>query len=272
MKKRNYKTDDNLVRLHPKDGGVEIKYGNQKFSGVSSDVFVGLDKFDMSKPYLITRKFNISIAVNPTKWPAKDFFKTFMVGGPKRGCPFDTNALAKTKKSNIHGDDKTGLLASKELLGILNQKGLIKPSGKQNGFMVGHEIYVYDSIGVAANNDYNKITTRTENNSSHFEIKFRKLSNGIPKEELRLNIHLSATAKSYGKEAVCERLKAAVLLFYAELGALNDPYKQYKTSTDIRSFLSVNLEDYDFNGLSCRHAKSKEVLEEYTVAKKYAPP
>ena len=58
MKKRNYKTDDNLVRLHPKDGGVEIKYGNQKFSGVSSDVFVGLDKFDMSKPYLITRKFN----------------------------------------------------------------------------------------------------------------------------------------------------------------------------------------------------------------------
>ncbi len=269
IKNSNNDTEDNLVRLHPKNGGKDIDFLNHRFVGVSPDIFIGLDHNDMSKAYRITRKFNISISVNPDEWSAKNFFQAFAAGGLNDECPFITEALKPTAKCKIHGDKATGISPSSYLLKILNQNDFIKPQNIENSFMVDDEIYVLDSIGVAANHKYNAVSQRAENaygnNTSHFEIKFKKQSSGNVRELLCLNIHLCATTKNRnGRPQIFDRLTAGVRLFYAELGCLNI---SYKAVTDLRSILNATLDNYQDKNLSCRHQKSIDVLNKYQEAK-----
>ena len=75
------------------------------FQGISPDIFIGLDRYDPSSAYQITRKFNISLQINPALWSGDDFFKYFTQGKEDGSDPFESNALESTKKCDIHEDD-----------------------------------------------------------------------------------------------------------------------------------------------------------------------
>ena len=243
-------TKGNLIRLHPKQGGLTIDYVNQRFCGVSTDVFFGLDLNDFSQPYQITRKFNMSIAINPNHWSTEAFLAHLTNG-----------KLEKNKKCALHGDINSGLSAHENLLSLLHRQT----------FHVDGVLFTYDSIGVACNSAYGPVAHRTgndfENSTSHFEIKFRRESErALPQEYLCLNIHLmTETGKSFGKTQAIERLKQGISLFYAELGLRAG----YNPDTDLQSALTVTLDNYVARGFSCKHKASLAVLLEYHEVKRY---
>ncbi|MFI4918445.1 MAG: hypothetical protein ACHP65_02710 [Legionellales bacterium] len=267
--KKHPEAENNLVRLHPNEGGVTVNYANQTFQGLTPDVFIGLDYFDITESYRSTRKFNISIAVNPEQWPAKDFFSYF-TQGENAADAFTSAALQKTDKCIIHGDKNTGLEAHKNLLDLLQPKNL-KPTNQAQGFGfdVDNKTYLYDSIGVAANSGY-KPTGMRQNATSHFEIKFICLSNQRSADMLCLNIHLSPNkTHQFGQASVCERLKQAVNLFYDELGVLAN--SKHKPKTRLRASLDITLDNYQTNNFSPDHEVSIAVLEKYQNAKPHVP-
>ena len=255
---RSSKNDDshkgNLIRLHPKTGGVNIDFGGQRFHGVSTDLFFGLDSNDLSQTYQNTRKFNISIAVNPNHWGVDQLLSYLTFGD-----------LERTHKCALHGDIDTGLRASKKLMNLL----------KLNQFNVDGVHYVYDSIGVACNPLYASVSHRRgnafETSSSHFEIKFRRQSGEEgPGEYLCLNIHLMPeNSRPYGKSHALERLKQAIHLFHAELGLSNTPSHPYTFCTSLKLALNVTLDDYEAKGFSCKHEESLDALEDHDVAVQY---
>jgi hypothetical protein len=254
LEKQNLVMERNLVRLHPNDGGRVVDFGNQKFQGVSTDLFFGLDFNDFSSPYRITRKLNISIAINPNYLSTQNFLALVTSG-----------ALKQTAKCKLHGDKDTGLLASNFL------KKLLSPAK----FTVNNVDYEYDSIGIACNQNYEKVSSRivndVENSSSHFEIKFQRRSDGThPEELLCLNIHLVPEKnKILGQKEAIERLTQGINLFYAELGLFNTASSVHTPLTNLRSALSVTMENYESYGFSCRHNESLDVLNKYNIAKKY---
>jgi hypothetical protein len=254
---KNKPSNSNLVRLHPKSGGVDINFNNQRFHGVSSDVFLGLDLNDYSRTYQNTRKLNLSISVDPCSWKTEDLLSYLTHG-----------ELQCTSKCTLHGDKATGLLASPELLKLL------KLAQFPDGFQVDGLHYVYDSIGVACNPGYESVSHRQGNafktSSSHFEIKFLcQTDERGSGEYLCLNIHLMPdNTGSYGKIHALERLKQAINLFYAELGLKIAP-ASYKASTSLRTALNVTLDNYENMGFACIHGKSQEAIENNTVALKY---
>ena len=250
LEKIEHTTESNLIRVHPKRGGLTIDYGAQHFHGVNADLFFGLDLHDFSQTYHITRKFNISIAINPSYCSAEAFL-AFVTKGD----------LEKTKKCELHGDKDTGLRAEKRLLELLSP-GVFDVDGVR---------YVYDSIGVACNNAYKPVAHRTgndfKNSSNHFEIKFRRDPEGaLPHEYLCLNIHLmKETSKPFGKAEAMERLKQGIGLFYAELGLR----AAHTLRTDLKSALTVTLGNFEVRGFSCKHEESLAVLFKYHEAKRY---
>lgn len=239
----------NLIRLHPISGGTTIHFGNQLFQGVSPDLFVSLDLNDFSQPYEITRKFNISIAINPRLWNVDEFLAHLTSGD-----------LEETDKCKLHGDIDSGLSVSNQLMSLLTH----------DEFYVGGMKYVYHSIGVACNPNYASVSSRQgndfENRSSHFEIKFQRQSNeASPIDYLCLNIHLMPEKnKPYEKKHALERLKQAINLFYAELGLS----ARYTPRTNLQLALTVTLDDYESQGFSCKHARSLEALEQFKLYSK----
>jgi len=251
--KNNNSRESNLIRLHPKTGGVHINFGGQYFQGVSTDLFLGLDLKDLRRTYQNTRKFNLSISVNPSCWTIEQFL-SYLTSGD----------LERTQKCALHGDKDTGLYASNHLMKLLSFEQ----------FNVDGVHYAYDSIGVACNPSYASASQRTgnafENSSSHFEIKFRRQSvqNG-PDEYLCLNIHLMREQRrSFGQSETLERLKQAIQLFYAELGLSTRPHT---SCTNLRQALTVTLSNYEAKGFSCKHEQSLDALENNAVAVKYTP-
>lgn len=247
---KNAFNGSNLIRLHSEKGGLSIDYGQQRFQGVSTDLFFGLDLNDFSRPYQITRKFNLNISINPNHWSTKACLD-FLTNG----------RLEKTQKCTLHGDIDSGLCAHENLLNLLSP----------DAFNVDGVYYEYDSIGVACNHAYapvgHRIENEFENRASHFEIKFRRVSDdALPQEHLCLNIHLTQeTSQPFGKVDVMARLKQGIALFYAELGLC----AAYTRCTDLKSALTVNLDNYVARGFSCRHKASLAVLSQHNDAKMY---
>lgn len=260
------KKSNNLIRLHPKEGGINIQYGNQLFQYVSPDLYIGLNLLDLINPYIITHKLNLSIAVNPKEWSTKSFF-SYLTQAPDGDDPFDSKVLAKTKKCVIHGDKKTHLHAHENLMRILDQADLIKLNAPVLGFDIQGARYVYHSVGVACNPNYAAVSQRqdnpVENKASHFEIKFKKESNDIAVDEfLCLNIHLMAESRSgFGRDKVLSRLEQAIRLFYSELSLLHSK-SPYHPQTNLKSILNATVDNYKDYGLSCQHPRSLEVLNQ----------
>jgi hypothetical protein len=252
---KNYDAQEsNLIRLHPKAGGVDIDFGSQHFRGVSADLFFGLDLNDFSRTYQNTRKLNISISINPSHWDVEQFLSYLTAGN-----------LERTQKCTFHGDRDTGLRASNKLMSLL----------KFDHFDVDGVHYAYDSIGAACNRSYASVSHRKgnvfEKSSSHFEIKFRRQSGEEgPDEYLCLNIHLMPEKiLPFGKPQALERLKQAIRLFYAELGLSSTASNPYTFRTNLKLALTVTLGDYEENGFSCKHEQSLDALENNGVAVKY---
>ena len=251
--KKNDVQTSNLIRLHPKKGGVDIIFGGQSFHGVSTDVFLGLDQNDLSQTYQKTRKFNLSLAVNPNLWRVEQFLSYLTSGN-----------LESTSKCMFHGDRETGLNASHNLMNLL----------PLHRFHIDGVCYVYDSIGVACNWGYAPVSQRQgnnfENTSSHFEIKFR--AENEPNTYLCLNIHvMPERTRKYGQREALERLEQAIRLFYAELGLLNTGAYPYKSCTHLKTALKVTADNYDKQGFSCKHGRSLDALDNYAVAQEYRP-
>jgi hypothetical protein len=248
----------NLVRLHPKNGGVNIEFGGQSFHGVSTDVFLGLDLNDLSETYQNSRKLNLSISVNPSCWSTEDLLSYLTFG-----------ELERTQKCKFHGDIDTGLRASEKLKGLLKLKQL------GNALEVDGVAYAYHSIGVACNSRYQSVSHRQgnafEKSSSHFEIKFRRQSGEDgPDEYLCLNIHLMPeNTKAFGKQHALERLKQAIHLFYVELG-LNLAPASYIPVTKLITALYVTRSNYEELGFSCIHRQSQDVLENSVIASEHS--
>jgi len=241
-----------LIRIHPNAGGVEIRQGDQKFIGVSPDIFLGLDTYDSSKIYFTTRKLNCAISLNPDISPTLEFL-SYLTEGP----------LEKTAKCRFHGDKNTGLRGSAALLSLLKLKEF-KIAGKK---------YQYDSVGVAANNGYAPVSFRRGNRcwnfSSHLEIKFlsESLKKGQPGELLCLNIHLMASDKPYFTQAsALKRLELAMQMLYHELGLL---VLKFSPQTALRRTFDVTLENYESLGFSIEHEESLLALGRYDVASLY---
>ena len=153
--------ESNLIRLHPTSGGKEIEFGNQRFCGVSPDIFIALDLYNYAIPYRITRKFNLTVAVSPKLWPTEDFFTFLTKGGsPANPDPFNSKALKQIGKCEIHGDEDTGLVAHGNLFELLDQEDLQKFSADSIGFDTLGARYVYVSIGVAANSNFGSVLNR----------------------------------------------------------------------------------------------------------------
>ncbi|MDF1683447.1 MAG: hypothetical protein P1U36_02195 [Legionellaceae bacterium] len=251
-----------MIRLHPKTGGVNINFGDQYFHGVSADVFFGLDLNDFSQTYQNSRKFNLSISVNPSCWSTEDLLSYLTLG-----------ELERTSKCDFHGDIETKLHASKQL------KKLLKLEQLGHVFVVDGMHYIYDSIGVACNRRYQSVSHRQgnafEKSSSHFEIKFRRqpseheIGEQEADEYLCLNIHfMPENTRAYGKGHTLERLKQAIHLFYAELDLPTTPVS-YTSSTSLKIALRVTLDNYEELGFSCKHKKSQNVIERHALATHY---
>jgi hypothetical protein len=255
--KKNKPRANNLIRLHPKTGGVNINFGGQEFHGVSTDVFFGLDLNDFSQTYQNSRKFNISISVNPGSWSTESLL-SYLTSGE----------LESTLKCDFHGDIETKLHASRKL------KNLLKLEELDHVLIVDGMPYIYDSIGVACNRGYKSVSHREgnafENSSSHFEIKFRRQSGEEgPDEYLCLNIHLMPeNNQAYGQSQAIARLKQAIHLFYAELGLSIMP-SSYVSSTSLKTALRVTVDNYEELGFSCKHKKSQGVIENNMIASQY---
>lgn len=254
VRKNHDVRESNLIRLHPKAGGVNINFGRQYFQGVSTDIFFSLDERDLRKTYHSTRKLNISISVNPMCLSVEQFL-SYVTSGK----------LERTQKCTFHGDIETGLYASNRLMELLSFKQ----------FDIEGKRYVYDSIGVACNQAYASVSHRKgndfENSSSHFEIKFRRQSDTQgPKEYLCLNIHLMPEhSRSYGWSEALERLKQAICLFYTELGLGTHSNTSHTFRTNFRLALNVTLNNYEKEGFSCKHEQSLDVLETNAMAVRY---
>jgi len=246
--------ESNLIRLHPKTGGVNIDFGGQCFHGVSTDLFFGLDLNDLSQTYQNTRKFNISISVNPNHWDVEQLLSYLTLG-----------ELECTQKCRFHGDIDTKLRASSKLMDLLKLKE----------FDVDGAHYIYDSVGAACNPSYASVSHRKgnafEKSSSHFEIKFRRQSGEEgPDEYLCLNIHLMPEkVRPYGKPHALERLKKAINLFYAELGLSGTASHPYIFRTNLKLALKVTLDDHEAQGFSCKHEQSLEALQNRNEAAIY---
>lgn len=255
-------TSKNLVRIHPNEAGKTVDFGGQRFVGVSPDIFIGLDSFDSSNAYIITRKFNISIKINPKLWSSGDFFRFLTEGQSVGSDPFKTKALEKVEKCSIHGDDETNLRAHANLKALLCQADLNQLSDKTGGFKVNDAIYAFHSIGVAANEDYAPVCQR---NTSHFEIKFQRQGDLLPLEFLCLNIHLMAELdRKFDQEAVMNRLNQGIRLFYAELGVLKKPFHP---QTRLKDAMGITLDNFERQHFSCIHTESLNVLEAHHEAK-----
>jgi len=193
----------NMVRLHPRAGGKRMTLNEQDFNGVSCDIFSQLDKYDASTIRRITRKINLTIQVNPNLCSPLQLFRELAVLGPDA-----QELLQPTAKCRYHGDYESGLRASERLLNVLPDIYL------KNRF--GTYRYTYDSIGIAAAENFGQINHRK---TSHFEIKFRRYhEDGLGPFEgefLVLNVHLSAnTASNFGKQEALNRLRNCIRLFY----------------------------------------------------------
>ena len=256
--------EDNLIRLHPSEAGKTIQFNGQLFQGVSPDIFIGLDHYDPSSAYQITRKFNLSLQINPALWSSKDFFKYFTQGKGDGSDPFQSKALELTEKCAIHGDTDSNLHAHNHLTKLLLSPLDMLSDQEDWGFTAGGVDYKYHSIGVAANKGYGPVGTRK---TSHFEIKFQRQSLGPSHQEfLCLNIHLSPTQKDYGKEGAIERLTQGIKLFYSELGLLGN---KYVPQSNLLTGLSVTLENYASKGFSCQNSNSLKVLESHHEAARH---
>ena len=259
--------ENNLVRLHPNEGGVTAKMDDQTFKGASPDAFFGLDIYDSSVVRVVTRKLNVNIDINPRLFPPADFFRYFTCG-PSQEDPFKCGALKRTEKCEIHGDADTGLFAHPQLEELLNQANLKKANSSTLGFVVNKIRYEYDSVGVAANQGYVPVKTRP---SSHLEIKFRVVSeSNFHEERLCLNIHLHPKKERlHDKAAVFARLRAAIRLFYAELNVLSGAQPP---QTRLRDVLTINLDNFEGKQFSCLNEKSVLALEKYRSARLYVAP
>lgn len=254
----------NLIRLHPREGEVIVDFEEQRFAGLSPDVFIALNYLDHTTIHERTVKLNVNIDIDPSKWSTEDFFR-FFTQDISGSDPFKTKALQKTLKCQIHGDIETNLIAHPNLLKLLNP-GLFKttPTFKLNGI-----VYTYHSIGVAANPDYGAAGQRMgndyENSGSHFEIKFKAKDSA---HYLCLNVHLHKRESSFlTKVAACRRLSVAIRLFYRELGL----FKDSKAETSLQTALTINLDNFERFGYSCRHTDSRRVLEKYREAIAHKP-
>ncbi len=254
---------DNLIRLHPNEGGRNASLSEQYFQGVSPDVFIALDLNNMTTPFIITRKFNITIKINPKSFTCEEFFRFFTRAQDSKSDPFDTGALAPTDKCVIHGDKEKGLQASSNLMTLLCQENLERVDGNTCSFKVNNSHYSFHSIGVAANQNYGPVGDR---DTSHFEIKFKRQdASGSPTEFLCLNIHLTAGYnKLFNKLAVKDRFEKAIRLFYAELGVLKG---SISSQTRFKTAMIVNLENYMEHKFSCKNEQSINVLAVYKKAK-----
>ncbi len=262
-----------LVRLHPALGGQKVNFAGQCFIGASPDVFINLDKYNPARVYRVTRKVNLTIGINPDAWSTEDFFRYFTRGQRADGTlvdPFRTGALRAEEKCAIHGDKESRLFPS-IVLKIFLEYGRLDKS-----FKVGDAVYMFDSIGVAANRKFEAVDHRAGNpfnsTGSHFEIKFKRISDpvlGGPVEEyVCLNLHLSADSR-WDQEAVKKRLQAAVRLFSAELGVRKPD--NYRPETRLRDSFEVTLYNYADYGFLCRHELSRQALQRYLDAQAAAP-
>lgn len=251
---------ENLIRLHPKGGGLTIDYLRQHFAGLSPDLFMGLDPANYTELYALTGKLNVSIAINPYLWPAEDFFRFFTQSSSGEE-PFRSKALQATEKCAIHGDLDTGLVAHENLRKLLGFPKFSK-------FEMNGEKYEYHSIGVAAQPGYGVVDHRKDNpiggSGSHFEIKFKRSGSTLPLKYLCLNFHIrSERDDRFGKAQAIERMCAAIRLFFNELGILPGARPITKLITALR----VNLDNFEALGFECRHPKSLEVLARYREKK-----
>jgi hypothetical protein len=278
---KNEEDENRLIRLHPSTGGklvdltqlgIPDHLGKQKFKGVSPDVFIYLDRGNYV-PYIITRKLNITIQIDPNGWPVEEFLKYLTEG-----------RLVRTDKCMYHGDEDTGVTAHKNLEQLLKPKGLnVRVKESRWGFIIpaAQALYAFYSVGIAANSKYGAVSTRqgndSENSSSHFEIKFKRDGSkpgDMPQHEyLCLNIHLLASPRnSFGREEVLNRLDAAIRLFYHELQLLQFPNLK-KFTTVLRHTFSVTLDHHEDAAkgykFSCKHPKSIDNMEKYKQARPY---
>lgn len=264
-KNSNPQHEPNLIRLHPTSGGTSLIFETHSFERVSPDVFIALDHYSPSA-HIITRKFNLTLSVNPDLWPVREFFDHFTNG-----------ALSHTQKCRFHGDKETGLLESNNLLDDLKAPLAIKgPAPFTFSVRVGTECfdYRYDSIGVAANERFGAVSQRKDtpffNQTSHFEIKFCRLNpKSIQTEYLCINIHLQATtSQAVDRVAVHRHFKKGIRLFYHELGIL--PKQTMPFQTRLRDALCVmknNAHAYQFSPSS---VQSKNVMENNACLAQYS--
>lgn len=182
--------DCNMVRLHPKTGGVRLTFNNQNFKGVSFDVFSQLDSYDAASIYRVSRKANMTIKINPKELKPDAFFKK-LVGVSKEG-----RLQGRDQKSSYNGDTVEPTKYLQDLL---------------PNFQLDDTNYVFDSVGIAAGKGYASYNHRR---SSHMEIKFLRQGANLPMggEHLVLNLHLSACDTSRGDPF--QRLENCIGLFY----------------------------------------------------------
>ena len=127
----------------------------------------------------------------------------------------------KVKSCDIHGDVDTGLRPSKGLRWNLSAP---LTEGKSPSFSIAEKRFVFHSIGIAMNDDYNPISRRfgadkPRNGKNHVEIKFIQVTEREerPRRFICLNIHLDAAtgnqAEHYNKKRVMQRLSKGIRLF-----------------------------------------------------------
>jgi hypothetical protein len=257
-----------LVRVHPTTGGKTregkdiLKFDEQLFRGVSPDVFFELQRDGAADCRRIIRKLNATIQVSPRLYSVSNFIEDFCAG-----------PIERTYKSQYHGDHRSGLKASKKLLGLIQGPPL------RGEFTVEGRTYQYHSIGLAMNPGYAAVDHRAgnsfDNHSSHFEIKFIEKREGPgpftaeQPELLCLNIHfLAAQGGSFGEKAVADRLTAVIRLFYLELG-LRLP--KYLPQTYLPEAMQLTLSNYKEKGFSIKHEESVVAKEKYDLALDYDP-
>ncbi len=248
----SYPKEDDLIRLRHEKLDTKIWYqpngdsSPEEFS-TSPDIFVNLNR-DNNGPYRVCRQLNIGIDIDPASYSIETFLSDFITG-----------TLDKTKKCQYHGDAKTGLNASEDLLVLL---GILGPS---QSFNVKGVEYAYHSIGVAANPRY--APAASSKKASHFQIKFRGVFAKPPYENLRLNIHLVASEGSgLGKDHVLKKLSAGIAMFCHELSlAGKTPLSEMHL---LKSF-NVTLDNFRENGFHIWGERGKEVYFRYKESMLY---
>lgn len=230
-----------LIRIHPKAGGADRNFGGHRWRGVVWDKYVFLNKADRAAFYEEVLKFNVNISMNTTEGTAcRDFFYQVTTAveiddtGKKIAInPFGT-ALKKTRKCEIHGDKETGLYPSAWLIDKLSRSDLKSAKKGPPCFSLGDDVYVFYSVGVAANWDLRPVDrddpgTKFASRTSHLEIKFtKKLAPGTKEHPqlVCLNVHLQSaykhekSPKDFTVKAALGRLATAIEFFYVELNAL----------------------------------------------------